>query len=170
MENKSPEADIVSALWRQPRRLTGGEFLWKVEKIALATTHQTRPKAAGAPAELLSGSNGSAVGCRTDSAATQQTSLGLRRHARAPARSPSPLGSTRGAGDRSGHPLFLGSQEEKSSTAGASWLKGCWGTPAPCQGRTRIQIPTRQSPGSPRLRNPKRSHAGRSGDAVVMEP
>lgn len=29
------------------------------------------------------------------------------------------------------------------------WLKGCWSTPALCQGQTRSQIPTWQSPGSP---------------------
>lgn len=164
----------ISVLWRQPPRPTGGELLRKVEKISLANIHQTRPKAAGARAELISGSNGSAAGCRTDSAATRQTSRGLWCHAPAgagwAARSPSPLGSARGAGDRLGHLFFLGSQKENSSMAGASWLKGCWGTPAPCQGRTRIQIPTRQSPGSSRLREHKCSRAGRSWDAVVMEP
>lgn len=66
--------NVISVLWRQSLQPTGGEFLQKGEKIALVNIHQTQPKAAGALAELISGSNGSATGCRTDTAATQQTS------------------------------------------------------------------------------------------------
>ena len=71
---KKKTPNVISALRRQPPRPTRGEFLQKGEKIVLANIHQTGPKAAGAPAELISSGNGSAVGCGTDSAATQQTS------------------------------------------------------------------------------------------------
>lgn len=71
---KKKTPNVISVLWRQSPQPTGGEFLQKGEKIALVNIHQTQMKVAGALAELISGSNGSATGCRTDTAATQQTS------------------------------------------------------------------------------------------------